>query len=250
MPTQDIAHRPNTDRSSVSAQHSRAQPIAKVKSTNFLQEKQRSLSDEAEARSSRKASLTPRLKSSRPTKPQTGPLKSHQRQYQKRKESGLCTATGCPRKSAGGHTHCCEHLRMMSRQHKKRYADRQRESLCIYCGERPGFWGVRCLICRQRFSKDVLPPSARKVLHSYYEIEKKRDIEHARVEARFQARKLLLTNQLTAVQAKALSLFVGNANGAWRTYDEVARLMRLSKQRVHKVLQPLKAVWQTDQAIS
>ncbi len=177
-------------------------------------------------------------------------LKTHQRQYLRRKAAGKCTATGCPNDAKPGHTKCRAHLASLSQRHKKRYVSRSGQGLCIYCGERPQFWGVRCVICRQRFFKEVLPSAARKALHGYVEAEKKRDIEHAQVEARFQARKLLLGDRLTAVQAQALRLFVGDDNGSWRTYDEVARLMRVSKQRVHQALSASRAEWDIDNARS
>ena len=235
MATQDLIQSPLTNRSRALPRRSGAQ----LPKASFPEDKP---STAGAARASTKASL--QLKRPRTIKKQNGPLTSHQRQYQKRRANGLCTATGCPKKSAPGHAHCREHLRLMSRQNKKRYTARAREQLCVYCGERPGFWGVRCIICRQRFYKDPLPYAARRALHSYQEIEKKRDIEHARVEARFQARKLLLTDQLTAAQAKALRLLVGD--DTWRTYDEVARLMRVSKQRVHQMLLVTREAWDTD----
>src|SRR6266446_2665938 len=99
--------------------------------------------------------------------------KKHQRQYQQRKAAGLCTKTGCAAKAASGHTHCGQHLQRMSRDNKERYERRADQALCIYCGERPQFWGVRCLICRQRFAQHPLPLGARRALRLYREDAKK-----------------------------------------------------------------------------
>jgi len=74
-----------------------------------------------------------------------------------------------------------------------------RDSLCIDWGERRGFWGLRCIICRQKFSKDTLPAGARTALRRYREAEK-RDIEHLQVEARLAARKMLATRDITGAR--------------------------------------------------
>src|ERR1043166_5949545 len=169
-------------------------------------------------------------------------LKDHQIQYLKRKTAGRCTSTGCLRKADSGHTHCRKHLRQMSRQHKQRYESRARERLCIYCGERPQFWGVRCIICRQRFAKNLLPSGLRRALRQYREAEQKHEIELAQVEARFAARKLLASGEVTGAAAKALRLYVGIDGGRWRTYEEVGRQMGISKERVRQLLKPSKAV--------
>lgn len=150
------------------------------------------------------------LKRPRTLSPRSGPLKSHHRQYQKRKSAGLCTATGCHQKSAARHTHCHRHLQLMSRQHKQRYAARAREALCVYCGDRPGFWGVRCVICRQKFADDPLPSAARKALRKYREAEALLQAERLQPETRFQARKLLASGTIKGDAAKALHSMPGS----------------------------------------
>jgi hypothetical protein len=171
---------------------------------------------------------------------QASGLKGYQRQYKRRKAAGLCTATGCPEEAKVGHTHCSRHLELMCRQSKQRYKSRVRESLCIYCGERPGFWGLRCIICRQKFSKDPLPSGARTALRLYRKAERQRDFEYAQVEARLAARKLLATRDITGKRARALRLYMGIDGGKWLTYEEVGELMGISKQAVRQLLRPSK----------
>jgi hypothetical protein len=167
-------------------------------------------------------------------------LKDYQLQYLKRKVAGLCTTTGCPAKTKTGHAHCRKHLRLMSKQHKTRYQSRALQTLCIYCGERPQFWGVRCVICRQRFANDPLPSGLRRALRAYREAEKKHEIELAQVEARFAARKLLASGDVMGASAEALRLYVGIDGGKWRTYEEVGSRMGISEERVRQLLKPLK----------
>lgn len=182
------------------------------------------------------------LKRPRTLRRRRGPFESHHRQYQRRKLAGLCTATGCPRKSAVGHTHCHEHLRLMSRRQKQRYAARVRQEICISCGERPRFWGVRCVICRQKFSQGPLPLAARKALRKYREAEALLEMERMQADARFLARKLLASGEIQGLGAEALRLYTGIDGGRWRTYEEVARIMHVSKQRIGHLLSPLRGV--------
>ncbi len=167
--------------------------------------------------------------------------KDYQIEYLKRKAAGLCTATGCSARHAHGHALCPKHLRLMSSKHKQRYESRARDSLCTYCGERPKFWGLRCIICRQRFAKSLLPSGVRRALRLYREAEQQHEIELSRVAARFAARKLLISGEVTGARAKALRLYVGIDDGRWRTYEEVGRQLDISKECVRYLLKPLKA---------
>src|SRR6266498_5867416 len=106
MATQDFVQSPVTSRSTVLPRRSRAQPAALLPKSNFPENKPSSLRERSDpTRASKKTTLSLQLKSPRTTKPPTGPLKSHQRQYKKRKESGVCTSGGCPNRSVVGHTH-------------------------------------------------------------------------------------------------------------------------------------------------
>jgi hypothetical protein len=167
-------------------------------------------------------------------------LKSHQRQYQKRKAAGLCTSTGCREEPDYGHTHCREHLQEMSKRNKKQYRNRMRKGLCFYCGTRPGFWGVHCIICRQRFAQDPLPLGARRALRLYSEAEREREREQIEVEARRAVRKLLASGDIKGKRAEALRLYAGLDGGRWRACIEVAKVMNTSKQNVHQLLLPPK----------
>jgi hypothetical protein len=168
-------------------------------------------------------------------------VKQHQRQYKKRKAAGLCTSTGCREKPDVAHTHCQKHLVEMSKRNKEQYQKRMREGLCIYCGVRPQFWAVRCVICRQRFfTKHPLPYGARRALRLYREAEDKRDREQLEVEVRHAVRKLLATGEINGRRATAWRLYAGVDDGKWRTYNEVGKVMHITKQGVRNLLVPSK----------
>src|SRR5882724_2663279 len=161
--------------------------------------------------------------------------KLHTLAYRRRKASGLCTSSGCHARVELSNSRCRKHLEEMSRRNKEQYQQRMRRGLCIYCGERPPFWGVRCVICRQRFSKHPLPYGARRALRLYREAERKRQQEQVEVEARHAARKLLAGGELNGKRAKALRLYAGVDDGEWRTYKEVGMTMHISKERVRQL---------------
>jgi len=169
-------------------------------------------------------------------------IKPHQRQYRRRKAAGLCTQTGCGTKPEHGHTHCRKHLQKMSRDNKAQYQQRKRAGLCIYCGLRPQFWGVRCVICRQAFAKDSLPVGARRALRLYREAEQKREREQLEVETRHAARMVLASGDIDGDAAEALRLYVGADDGKWRTYEQVGQRMKVSKEWIRKLLMPSKII--------
>ena len=163
-------------------------------------------------------------------------------QYEKRKAAALCTSTGCTAAPDVGNTHCGRHLREMSKRNKELYQERLNAALCIYCGTRPQFWGVRCVICRQRFAKHPLPFGARRALRLFREAEEKHERERIQVEARHAARKLLASEEIDGKYAEALRFYAGVDNGQWRTYSDVGQLMHISKERVRQLLLPSKIV--------
>jgi hypothetical protein len=110
----------------------------------------------------------------------------------------------------------------------------------MYCGERPQFWGVRCVICRQRFAKHSLPFGARRALRLYHEAEEQYEAECKQAEARFAVRKLLARGEIKGNAAKALGLYAGVDDGKWRTYSEVGEAMHISKEWVRRLLAPAK----------
>lgn len=159
-------------------------------------------------------------------------------QYEKRKAKGLCGYSGCSADAAAGHKYCSRHLAQMSKKNQRRWNSRKRRGICIQCGLRPQFWGVRCVVCRQLFSrnKDPLPVGARRALKLYREAELLFELEQRQVHARFAIRKLLSGGGITGDRARALYLFGGLDTGAWRTQLEVASLMNLSHERVRQLL--------------
>lgn len=132
----------------------------------------------------------------------------------------------------------------MSRERKKEARARKRQGRCVDCGERPQFWGTRCLLCRQRFKKGAkaLPSGATRALRRYRDAERKLAIELRQANARFEIRKLLATGDLAGDLERALRLYAGLDDGRWRNYAEVGRLMRISRERVRQLLYPYRAV--------
>ena len=139
-----------------------------------------------------------------------------------------------------GRTYCRRHLDDMNRRALERRNERICQGLCTYCGTRPQFWGVRCIICRQRFEKDSLPRGARKALRVYREAEAQREARQIRHEVRVAAAQVLVSGHVRGKRAEALRLYVGLDNGLWRTYEEVGNLMNVSGERVRQLLLPSK----------
>ena len=164
------------------------------------------------------------------------------RHYQNRKAVALCTYFGCSASPKAGRTLCHKHLARMSERNKKRVRARKAKGVCVYCGTRPQFWGIRCVLCRQLFAKHPLPYGARRALRLYREAEKKCEIEQRQVQARFAVRKLLATGHVNGDYAKALRLYAGLDTGVWRTYEEVGGLMHRTKERVRQLLYPSKVI--------
>jgi len=162
------------------------------------------------------------------------------RQYQQRKAAGVCVAFGCSAFPKYSRLYCGKHLQRMSKENRKRIRNRKEQGLCIYCGVRPQFWGVRCIICRQHFVKGPLPFGARRALRLYREAETDFKLELLQATARFGIRKLLASGDIKGQQAKALRLYAGLDRGRWRTYTEVGKLMHITKERVRQLLKPSK----------
>ena len=167
------------------------------------------------------------------------------RKYEKRKAAGLCANSGCPAAAANLHSYCSKHLHAMGAWKKQVVNTRKNEGLCTYCGKRPSFWGMFCIICRQKFIKNPLPLGARRALRLYREAEQKFELELTQAQARFEIRKLLASGNITGDYAKALRLYAGTSvsrGGRWRTYQEVGQLMHLSIERVRQLLKPSKII--------
>lgn len=162
----------------------------------------------------------------------------------RRVAQGHCAYFSCPAHAVKGHSYCPDHLAKMSRERKKKVKARKRQGVCVDCGERPRFWGIRCILCRQRFMKSAkaLPSGAIRALRLYHEAERKLAIELSQANARFEIRKLLATGDIGGDRAKALRLYAGVDDGHWRNYAEVGRLMHISRERVRQLLYPYRAV--------
>lgn len=169
---------------------------------------------------------------------------SSRRQYEKRKAVGLCAYFGCAAQPEADRRYCQTHLAQMSRRNRKLCQVRKGKGLCIYCGLQPQFWGVRCLVCRQIFIRDRqgLPSGARRALRLYREAERLFELEQRQTGARFAIRKLIAAGEVDGDHEKALRLYAGLDTGGWRTYEEVARLMHVSKERVRQLLYPSKLI--------
>ena len=160
------------------------------------------------------------------------------RQYDKRISAGLCAYSGCSAPASDGRIYCGRHLGAMSERNKQRWKSRKQQGVCIQCGSRPQFWGVRCIVCRELFAKNdhPLPVGARRALKLYREAEIQFEIEQRQTHARFAIRKLLAGGTIKGERARALYLYAGLDTGVWRAYVEVASVMNLSHERVRQLL--------------
>lgn len=168
-------------------------------------------------------------------------LTPQQLRYRKRKLAGQCCSGTCSEKTTDGHSHCHRHRKSMSRQISGIYQRRKHERLCRDCGKRPQFWGVRCVVCRQTTARDPLPRGARMALRKHREREAQSLIENRRESLRSAARRLVASEKLTVREAEALRLYLGLEDNGWRTHLQVAKLMKISGERVRQLLVPSKA---------
>ena len=175
---------------------------------------------------------------------QLSPNRNSWRHQYESLERGACAYFGCAAKAAAGHSHCRQHLAMMSNERRRDVRARKRQGRCVDCGARPQFWGVRCILCRQRCVKDSdrLPTGALRALRLYKDAERMLAIEQQQAKARFEIRKLLAMREVEGAQAKALRLYAGVDDGVWRSHAEVGRLMHLSRERVRQLLAPFKTI--------
>src|ERR1041384_6623794 len=158
--------------------------------------------------------------------------------------SGACAYFGCAAEAAPGHSHCRPQLTKVSNERRRDVRSRKRQGRCVDCGTRPQFWGVRCILCRQRRVKNSnrLPMGAMRALRLYKDAERMLAIEQQQATARFEIRKLLAMQEVEGAQAEALRLYAGVDDGLWRSHADVGRLMHLSRERVRQLLAPFKAI--------
>jgi len=160
--------------------------------------------------------------------------------YRKRKASGFCSRGNCPAKAEVGRTQCRMHLEEMAAHAKNRQRELLAQNLCLYCGRRPQFWGLKCIICRQIFARDPLPKGARRALRNYREAEARHRKENIQGDAREAVFGFLASGQIKGKRAEALRLYAGVDTGNWRTYKEVGKIMNLTGERVRQLLLPAK----------
>jgi hypothetical protein len=166
--------------------------------------------------------------------------KKKKAKYRKRRTDGLCGYGCCSEKAEPGRSQCQRHLQKMSERAQERRNERIAGGLCISCGERPQFWGRHCILCRKVYSSNPLPYGARRALRLYREAEARRDRLKNQREIREAVLKLLASGQISEKSAEALRLYAGIEFVKWRTYEEVGKLMNLSRERVRQLLLPLK----------
>lgn len=165
-------------------------------------------------------------------------LTRQQLRYQKRRLAGLCCYGNCAQKTVNGRSCCESHLRQKAHHISTIYNRRKDQKLCRDCGMRPRYWGRRCLICRQSVSKDPLPRQARMELRKYREQQAQDDRAKTREMVRTAAREWMARTHLREREREALTLYLGLHDNEWRTYKQVAQLMRLSGERVRQLLVP------------
>lgn len=151
-----------------------------------------------------------------------------------------CSYGTCRLKAEPGRKRCKRHLRQISQNVRARYKKNIDEALCTYCGIRPQFWSTRCVICRQKVSKSLLPSGARRALRLYREAEALQESEEIQREARVAASNLIASGSLSDRQAQALCLYAGVEDQRWRTYEEVGAVMNLTRERIRQILLPSK----------
>jgi hypothetical protein len=140
------------------------------------------------------------------------------------------------------------HLRDAARRAAEMRARRNAKGLCVRCGKLPKFWGVRCIICRQVNARSPLPPSALKAIRLHRKAEAQFEINQVKDQAREAARALLASGNVSAKAGQALRLYVGLDGNRWRTYQQIGKLMNLSRERVRKLLLPSKIVLEAELA--
>ena len=83
---------------------------------------------------------------------------------------------------------------------------------------------------------------AKRALRLCRDAETKFELEILQAHARFGIRKLLASGEVNGNYAKALRLYAGLDTGRWRTYEQVGKLMHVSKERVRQLLKRSKII--------
>ena len=120
-------------------------------------------------------------------------------------------------------------------------AQRIAKGLCVTCGKRQQFWGIRCVICRERYAQSPLPGSLLKAIRHHRRADSREESKQIREKIRAASRVLLNKGLVSGKEALALKLYVGLDGGQWRTYREVAKIMNVSFERIRQLLVPAKS---------
>ena len=160
----------------------------------------------------------------------------------------MCTFPSCTERAEPARHGCHWHLRDAARRAAEIRARRNAEGLCVRCGKRPKFWGVRCIICRQPNGRSPLPPCALKAIRLHRKAEAQLESNRRKERAREAARALLASGKVPDRAGQALRLYVGLDGHQWRSYHQIAKLMKLSRERVRKLLLPSKFVLEVELA--
>jgi len=161
-------------------------------------------------------------------------LTQNRQNHEKRKSQGLCTWGGCPSAPKDDHTLCDLHLKEMLDRAVERREDRKARKVCIQCGKLPSWWGLLCLICRQNYTKNILPLGARKALakHRRQEIiNTRRIVACAALEVATAYRRDLMDQRFP----RLLIMRHGLNDGVDRTLEEIGARFEISRERVRQI---------------
>lgn len=129
---------------------------------------------------------------------------------------------------------CTRHLKRLLRYTEMRRSQRIKAKLCIDCANMPQFWGLRCVICRQRHSVGVLPPGARKALAKY----RQRDTVAVRVQQAQVAVDRLKTYNPRLISPHAVEILTmrhGLSDHIDRTLEEVGAAFSVTRERIRQI---------------
>lgn len=152
------------------------------------------------------------------------------RERQRKRERGLCLWAGCVDAPKEGHTLCQVHLDEMNIRNKAMREKRKAKGLCIYCNERPGWFGLFCMVCRVeqgRAAPGSLPEGAKRALKHYRRME-------AIDARRRQAEEIIgfIANDRTR---QVFIMRHGLNDGVDRTLEEIGRELHVTRERVRQL---------------
>lgn len=186
---------------------------------------------------------------SRASRPSLGPAdeadklrnrKQRRTIYEDRRAAGLCGYGYCSKNPESGHAVCATHRTKMCRRAAERRKEREASGICSGCGKLPQFWGKKCILCRQLYTKDPLPAGAKRALREYRRAEAKGEQNHRDEVELHTILELIGSRRITGDAREVLRLYAGIEFGKRRTYGEVGKLMNLSRERVRQLLLPAK----------